>query len=62
MGSMGKKSFSKINLTPAPYELRLDIFHITYIYNKDVFGKVSSWDRRICVRKKMSKSNNIFIW
>jgi len=41
MGSMGKKSFSKINLTPAPYELRLDIFYITYIYNKDVFGKVS---------------------
>ena len=43
---MGKKSFSKINLTPAPDELRLNIFYITYIYNKDVFGKVS------IVRKK----------
>ena len=26
MGSMGKKLFSKINLTPAPDEFKLDIF------------------------------------
>ena len=42
MGSMGKKLFSKISLTPAPDELKLHIFYITYIYNKDAFGKVSS--------------------
>ena len=60
MGSMGKKLTSKFNLTPAPDELKLDIFYITYIYNKDVFGKVSAWRKKDKFWKKNVKVKQYF--